>query len=122
MCTTDAFQGFRKLMHFPTVALAVSQSNVVVAGKVYDAPEGWHWATQAEVEAVPGWGAKPGSYNYYNQGGWQSYVWKGVRRDHFLFREGGSAAILVGLWEGMIPNKSASGGGNKFAGIVCMPD
>jgi ABC-type amino acid transport substrate-binding protein len=38
MCTTDAFQGFKKMTHFPTVALAVSQSNKYVEGKVYDAP------------------------------------------------------------------------------------
>jgi hypothetical protein len=58
MCTTDAFQGFRKLTNFPTVALAVSQSNEYVEGKVYDAPAGWHWATAAEVEALPGWERK----------------------------------------------------------------
>jgi hypothetical protein len=68
MCTTDEFQGFHKLAHFPTVALAVSQSNRVVLGKVYDAPLGWHWATRVEVEAVPGWREKGGTYSYYAQG------------------------------------------------------
>jgi hypothetical protein len=45
LCTTDAFQGFRKMTNFPTVALAVSHSNELVEGKAYDAPAGWHWAT-----------------------------------------------------------------------------
>jgi hypothetical protein len=63
MCTTDAFQGFRKLTHFPTVALAVSLSNVLDRGKAYDAPAGWHWATRAEVEAVLGWDRKPETHN-----------------------------------------------------------
>ena len=35
-------QGFHKLTHFPTVALAVSQSNVLVPDKAYDEPDGWH--------------------------------------------------------------------------------
>ena len=65
MCTTDGFQGFRKLTHFPTVALAVSLSNKYVEGKVYNAPVGWHWATAAEVAAVPGWEPKSGTRNYY---------------------------------------------------------
>jgi hypothetical protein len=35
MCTTDAFQGFMKMTHFPTVALAVSLSNESVTVPVY---------------------------------------------------------------------------------------
>jgi hypothetical protein len=116
MCTTDAFQGFRKLTHFPTVALAVSRSNVVVVGKAYDAPAGWHWATAAEVAAVPGWERKPGTYNYRDQGGWQGYTWEGLERSSFTFREG-YRAIRVGMCEGMTAQISG-----HFAGIVCMPD
>ena len=73
MCTTDQFQGFRKLTHFPTVALAVSQSDTYVEGKAYDAPAGWHWATAGEVKAVPGWGIKFGTHNYYDRGGWNIF-------------------------------------------------
>ena len=46
---------------------AVSLSNKYVEGKVYNAPVGWHWATAAEVAAVPGWEPKSGTRNYYNQ-------------------------------------------------------
>jgi hypothetical protein len=87
MCTTDRFQGFRRLTHFPTVALAVSQSNRRVPGKAYDAPAGWHWATAAEVKAVPGWSRQNGVFNYHSQGGWEGYRWEGVARYLFLFRK-----------------------------------
>jgi hypothetical protein len=122
MCTTDGFQGFRKLTHFPTVALAVSQSNEYVAGKVYDAPAGWHWATRAEVEAVPGWGRKPRASNYYSQGGWDGYDWAGVYREHFAFRQAGALTadrtryVDVGFSEGDV---RAGDPRNSFAGIVC---
>ena len=90
MCTTDAFQGFRKMTHFPTVALAVSLSNELDGGKVYDAPAGWHWATAAEiamtwvsVEAVPGWEEKKRqgrlTRNYCVRGGWTGHRWEGVQ-------------------------------------------
>ena len=68
MCTTDAFQGFRKLTHLPTVALAVSRSNKYVESNLYDAPAGWHWATLTEVKTVPGWCRKAATDYYYNQG------------------------------------------------------
>jgi hypothetical protein len=126
MCTTDGFQGFRKLTHFPTVALAVSQSSTYVEDKVYDAPEGWHWATAAEVEAVPGWGPKPGTDNYYNEGGWAGYTWEGVHRITFLFRRasGHPAAdttryIHAGGREGLVDDHPRT---DVFAGIVCVPD
>jgi hypothetical protein len=133
MCTTDGFQGFRKLTHFPTVALAVSQSNTYVEGKVYDAPAGWHWATRAEVEAVPGWGRKPGTRYYHGQGGWAGYTWEGVTRITFLFRRasGDPAAdttcyIQAGSSEGdhiaIIEEAQVNITEGVFAGIVCMPD
>ena len=136
MCTTDGFQGFRKLTNFPTVALAVSQSNELDEGKVYDAPEGWHWATAAEVKAVPGWGPKPGAPEYYvDQGGWDGYTWKGVRRITFLFRRasGDPAAdttryLHAATDEGTVDDHSRTDNcaddwlNPVFARIVCMPD
>ena len=126
MCTTDAFQGFKKMTHFPTVALAVSHSNTLVEGKVYDAPAGWHWATAAEVEAVPGWERKAGAMNYYEQGGWDGFVWQGVSRARFAVRQAQaptadrSRYVMAGECEGSVtagdPFESA------FAGIVCIQD
>jgi hypothetical protein len=126
MCTTDAFQGFKKMTHFPTVALAVSQSNAYVEGKVYDAPAGWHWATWAEVKAVPGWFSKYGNINYHDQGGWNGYRWEGVRRVRFAVRlaEAPTADrahyVDVGEWEGVV--KAGSLFDDRFAGIVCIQD
>jgi hypothetical protein len=139
MCTTDEFQGFRKMTACPTVALAVSQSNELVPGKVYDAPVGWHWATRAEVKAVPGWrdsedraylpvyGARR-AYNYGDQGGWDlRCIWEGVERCLFFFREeGGSTAgathvIHAGNCEGKISKRSDMLS-ETFAGIVCIQD
>ena len=124
MCTTDGFQGFRKLTHFPTVALAVSQSSTYVEGKAYDAPEGWHWATRAEVKAVPGWEPKvTWAYNYFNQGGWDGYDWQGVHRARFAFRlaqaptADTSCSVNAGLCEGEV---GAVDPRVSFAGIVCI--
>jgi hypothetical protein len=126
MCTTDEFQGFRKLTNFPTVALAVSQSNRIVEGKVYDAPAGWHWATVAEVEAVPGWSTK-GTVNYRSKGGWTDYTCEGLERVAFRFRldSGGPAVDMTdflhaGSLEGYVHvNQDRP---NVFAGIVCVRD
>ena len=121
MCTTDEFQGFRKLRHFPTVSL----SSKFDEGKVYDAPEGWHWATRAEVEAAPGWERKEGARYYCRQGGWKNFTWEGVEREGFRFRldSGGravdtTACIHAGGYEGQVHRSTHQG----FAGIVCMPD
>jgi hypothetical protein len=126
MCTTDAFQGFRKMTQFPTVALAVSQSNVLVEGKVYDAPAGWHWATAAEVEAVPGWAKKAWTRNYWNHGGWDNCDWEGVARARFAVRQAGaptadlSRFVSAGGHEGVVTAGNLLG--NVFAGIVCIKD
>jgi hypothetical protein len=126
MCTTDDFQGFKKMTHFPTVALAVSQSNAYVEGKVYDAPAGWHWATAAEVEAVPGWKRKNGSSTYMCKGGWNGHYWKGVRRARFAFRQAQAPTTLLSHYvyvaemEGVVSEGSLLG--DRFAGIVCIQD
>ena len=127
MCTTDGFHGFKKLTHFPTVALAVSQSNNYVAGKVYDAPAGWHWATAAEIKAVPGWERKAGLCNYYGKGGWNGYCWEGVHRRRFAFLHSHanrvSAAFLsVSEQEGVVTFGSSGTWSQYFAGIVCIQD
>jgi hypothetical protein len=130
MCTTDAFQGFKKMTHFPTVALAVAQSNELDEGKVYDAPAGWHWATRGEVAAVPGWKRKIGTLNYFSQGGWAGSKWEGVHRMRFAFRLAQAPTadlshyVHVNRMEGVISagSPSAKPFGDRFAGIVCLQD
>ena len=57
--TTDGFQKFQQLLHFPNVALAVSKADQLEVGKVCDAPAGWHWGSKAEVAAIMGGGVEP---------------------------------------------------------------
>ena len=115
------------------MALAVSQSIEFVEGKAYDAPAGWHWATRAEVEAVPGWSRQYGAYNYRGLGGWTEYVWEGVERRGFRFRldSGGravdvTACIHAGGYEGTVvrgaTHRHMPQGYAEFAGIVCIQD
>ena len=56
MEATDGFKDFKKLHHFPNVALAVSKADKLEVGKVYGAPASWHWGSMAEVAAIMGGG------------------------------------------------------------------
>ena len=91
MDTTDGFAGFKKLHYFPNVALAVSKTGKLEAGKVYDAPAGWHWGSKAEVAAIMGGGEediwRPPLRYYHAQGGWNGCTWGGVRRIFFVFSD-----------------------------------
>ena len=51
MGRADGFRGWRPLHHFP-LALAVAKSNKLDPDTMYAAPDGWHWATTAEVAAA----------------------------------------------------------------------
>ena len=79
----DGFAGFKKLHHFPNVALAVSKTDKMEAGKVYEAPAGWHWGSRAEVAAIMGGGAQERvlvEHYYFGHGGWDLCAWRGVDR------------------------------------------
>eukprot|EP01052_Picozoa_sp_SAG31_P013066 SAG31_NODE_778_length_12161_cov_101.601807_5_plen_373_part_00 len=94
---TDGFQGFRRLHHFPNVALAVSKSVKLDLDKVCSAPAGWHWATRAEfdlelnhprlndppfrkrgcrLELARRLKSEPITY-YKDQAGWDGCIWAG---------------------------------------------
>ena len=50
--TADLHGGFKKLHHFPNVALAVSKEAAPLPGATWlEAPAGWHWGSRAEVAA-----------------------------------------------------------------------
>jgi hypothetical protein len=89
------------------------------------------------VEAVPGWGLKPGGPRYYfGQGGWTGFDWETVTRITFVFRRatGGPAAADTARplpspgAEGTVDDHSRTDNcaddwlNPVFAGIVCMPD
>ena len=139
METGDGFGGFRKLHHFPNVALAVSKTGKMEIERVYDAPAGWHWGSRAEVAAIMGslgFGLRDDARHepekmYYNgQGGWERLTWGGVKRNRFVFSDslqGGSIIHACDL-EGELCNDLT---GAKlaeelpvrwFAGIVCVAD
>jgi hypothetical protein len=102
----------------------------LVEGKAYDAPAGWHWATAAEVEAVPGWDLKDMTLYYHGQGGWAGYLWEGVLRVHFAFRRSKmnlagaptadvTRAVDAGAAEGRVRAQVPR---QHFAGIVYVQD
>jgi hypothetical protein len=137
---SDAFGGFKRLAHFPSLALAVSKTGRLELGKAYDAPPGYHWASKAEVVGLLGAQKLPQAHGrhgrilspdrvyYCNQGGWSGYNFKGVHRGFFLFCDslsaGGyiSSAHSEGVWTTIasphdLRDDLPKGG---FAGIVCI--
>ena len=99
---------------------------------MYDAPAGWHWGRKAEVAAIMGGGKvlrRPRKKYYWDQGGWDGYIWGGVFRAFFVFSDtlevGGCLGASIG--EGMIYSISAANMAEilpteSFAGIVCVAD
>ena len=101
------------------------------AGKVYEAPAGWHWGSRAEVAAIMGGGRRerqPQKIYYYGQGKWDEYTcWGGVTRYNFVFSDSLTAGgyLHAGCVEGQI--RELAGGDPAvaltkyfFAGIVCV--
>jgi hypothetical protein len=52
MGTNDGSMGFRQLLHWPSVYLAVSKNGKFERGKNYDCPEGYGWANRNQIEAL----------------------------------------------------------------------
>ena len=52
MGTNDGSMGFRQLLHWPSVYLAVSKNGKFERGKNYDCPEGYDWANRNQIEAL----------------------------------------------------------------------
>ncbi|NUM34009.1 MAG: PEP-CTERM sorting domain-containing protein [Candidatus Brocadiae bacterium] len=88
MNTNDSFHGLRQSTYNSKVWFAVSQSNVWEPSRLYDVPDGYHWATTAEGNAIFGTnGNYSGTYVYYNQGGWSGYNFQGLTRHYFRFSD-----------------------------------
>ena len=135
MGTTDGFACFKRLHHFPNVALVVSKTDKLEAGKVYEAPAGWRWGGKTEVTAIMGGGKeerRPRKDYYYGQVGWVGDTWGGVCRVIFIF----SDSLQVGgclnaggtegrIYEGIDAVAAELGQTLQqkwFAGIVCVAD
>jgi hypothetical protein len=60
------------------LAFVVSKSNVWDMGRIYDVPDGWRWATTAEVLAEASNSTDKGK-TYFNQAGWRGFRFEKVR-------------------------------------------
>jgi hypothetical protein len=139
MDTTDEFYGFRQLVGYPQIRLAVCKDGQWDSTKRYTVPSGFRWASKTEIEVVFAQQREPPKsryagihYSHYaGQGGWDGWhglEWKGIKRWIFLLndslergccihagdREGGLSTQWSVEWmRDMLPK-------GKFAGLVCI--
>jgi len=124
MLTSDSHKGFRALPSpsgTPRFWLCVSKLNVFDAKKKYDPPKGYEWA-QSEMWNSATVLSSSSDYNYFNQGGWASYVWEGVSRQAFLFQDSPTTRRIVhaGNYPTMSGFQITDITSTPFAGIVVI--
>jgi len=125
METSDSFKGFRALPGLNGKTrfwLCVSTRNQFDDKKKYGVPRGYEWA-KCEMWNSTTVLSSNSDYNYYNQGGWNGYDWKGVTRHAFFFSDtlrvnkmihAGNYASMGGFQDW---NTSS---GYNFAGLVVI--
>ena len=67
---------------------------------------------------------------YYDQGGWEGYIWDGVDRSFFVFSDSlqSGGCLYAGAGEGLISTTHSTAEmavvlpTQSFAGIVCVAD
>jgi hypothetical protein len=86
--TTDGFAGLKQSSYNENVYFAVSKSNTISLTDTYEMIEGFHWASTSEAASLFGdfYSSTP-SRMYYNQAGWNGYVFEGVFRFQFIFSD-----------------------------------
>jgi hypothetical protein len=123
MLTTDAAGGFRR-MTGSRLALAVSSSPMWDESKVYDVPEGFHWATTAEVLAEAA--RCPNEAAYASQAGWTGYTWQGQDRHGFVCCDSLATGTVQHAGHSFQTNPMqgilSHARNNRFAGLVCIQD
>ncbi len=119
---TDNLGGLRQSTWNEDFYFAVSRLGDFSAGDTYETPYGFRWATTAEGEAAFGAPDVSGVYVYWNQGGWNGYVWDGVGR--FLFTFSDSYLTLGSKHAGQFDEHAVQYGGSfsDFAGLVLIRD
>eukprot|EP01051_Picozoa_sp_SAG22_P008403 SAG22_NODE_637_length_8315_cov_16.174416_8_plen_358_part_00 len=136
MDDSDDFDGFRQLMHFPELRLAVSKTGKLDLEAMYECPdEEYVWATSRMVLPLMTGGRDPPTQYYLDLGGWEGLLWEGVMREHFLFRDSleDGSSIKASEFEGLANTEffDRADANNKikfkndlpqgnFAGIVCI--
>lgn len=123
MDQSDACGGFRQSTWDPRFYYAVSKKNVWNKDFTYQCPAGYHWATTAEYDAAFTADATTVDQRvYYNQCGWNAYVWKGLDRRFFRFSDSKTNNRTIrsnnyDIYKGATDTSTAN-----FAGIVCKKD
>jgi len=88
---SDACQGFRQSKRFPEVRYAIASHNVWDMAYVHDCPSGYHWmSTDEALSYVSSDSAHSGEQmipSYFDQCGWDGFVWNGLRRVKFRFSD-----------------------------------
>ena len=121
MLTADLCGGFRQSTSDSFVYYAVSLSNVWDKSKYYYCPRGYHWACTEEGRRLFN-GDWYGTYVYYDQCGWNNYVFGGVERRYFRFRDSAETNAYKSAGERDDHEVGFSSTIRYFAGVVCIKD
>merc|ERR1711871_70684 len=142
----DECNGFRQSSTNADVRFAVSETSVWDMERVYDCPEGYHWATTAEgMRLFTGthgaYGPASEAHTYWNECGWKNFKWPAKttvknaagatsQQERELFRFADSATTgaykHAGRRDSYMPEVSYDSSGKivhqtaKFAGVVCV--
>lgn len=128
--TSDAFGGLKQSHYSQDVFYAVGQSNLLWFKDTYEIPDGFRVASYEEIKDIyKNSNYNPSEYIYYSQGGWNGYVWNGVKRNLFLYSDsldnnfsahvgtldspGNSSWLTASLYENHVKN---------WAGFVLIKD
>ena len=129
MLPEDDCQGLKQSDWAPQAYLAVARKSLYDPSLNYQCPDGYHWATTAEGQALfNGTSATPTVYSA--QCGWAALVYQNVSRRYFRFADSLEGATTLyykdaSTGDGVAPAKDASFGAaslQNFAGIVCIDD
>jgi hypothetical protein len=122
---TDHCGGFRQSSFDSRVFFAVSEDNVWEPDRTYDCPTGYHWASTEEAfHLFPAANDESGEERvYWNQCGWDEFVWGGKARRHFRFQDSSATGAYkdVSKYDSTRPDVDRFGRVvAEFAGIVCV--
>lgn len=93
--TSDGYQGLKKSNFSDDIFYAVSLTGTFNNLDTYEMIDGYRWAT--ETDYLDAWANRDQvngefltdstPHPYYNQGGWNGYIWNGIARYAFLFSD-----------------------------------
>jgi cysteine-rich repeat protein len=121
MLKTDNCGGFRQSTFNTKVRYAVSASTTWDPNKKYDCPDGYHWASTAEGNAIFGSnGNSSPPHVYYAQCGWNGYSWAGADRYYFRFSDSKTTNAYKHAGNYDMYQLQNTTDTNNFGGIVCI--